>query len=114
MYVPAPYSIYKNIFKLEPGCILSLDSGSSISNLDGIPTAPISDNNLSISRYWSIENVAMAGLDNPFQSKNEALAELEEKIFKSIFRQSLSDVPVGAFLSGGMILHNCCFNANPI
>ena len=34
MYVPAPYSIYQNIFKLEPGCILTLDIGSSISNLD--------------------------------------------------------------------------------
>jgi len=102
MYVPAPYSIYKNIFKLEPGCILSTDIGSSISNLVAIPKAPISDNKLSISRYWSIENVARSGISNLFQSKTEALVELEEKIYKSIARQSLSDVPIGAFLSGGI------------
>ena len=55
MYVPAPYSIYKGIFKLEPGCILNVDIGSSIPTVDTIPMAPFADNKLSISRYWSIE-----------------------------------------------------------
>ena len=102
MYVPAPYSIYKGIFKLEPGCILNVDIGSSIPTVDTVPMAPFADNKLSISRYWSIEGVAKNGISNPFLTKTEAIDALEEKILKAISRQSLSDVPVGAFLSGGI------------
>ena len=97
MYVPAPYSIYKGIFKLEPGCILNVDIGSSIPTVDTIPMAPFADNKLSISRYWSIEGVAKNGISNPFLTKTEAIDALEEKILKAISRQSLSDVPVEHF-----------------
>jgi len=87
-YIPAPYSIYENISKLEPGCLLRFSS------IDAEP---------SISRYWSPSEVAQAGLRDPFSgSAVNAVDELDALLKKSIKQQMLSDVPLGAFLSGGI------------
>lgn len=86
--IPAPYSIYKGIRKLEPGCLLTLSSEL---------TEP------SISRYWSLTDIAREGVKRPFEgSANEAVDELARLATNAIRGQMMADVPLGAFLSGGI------------
>lgn len=87
-YVPAPYSIYKGISKLEPGTLLTVSLESR---------RPI------YTTYWSGDLVAEAGKANPYQgSPSEAVGDLENLLNGSIKSQMMGDVPVGAFLSGGI------------
>lgn len=87
-YIPAPYSIYENIYKLEPGCILEIKS-------------PF--NKYDISIYWSIKEVAQHGQEHLFKGTyEEAVDELERLLKASIQDQMMADVPVGAFLSAGI------------
>ncbi|MCI6920227.1 MAG: asparagine synthase (glutamine-hydrolyzing) [Lachnospiraceae bacterium] len=87
-YIPAPYSIYENIYKLEPGCILEIKS-------------PF--NKYDISTYWSIKEVAQHGQEHLFHGAyEEAVDELERLLKASIQDQMMADVPVGAFLSAGI------------
>ena len=90
--VPAPLSIYRHLFKLEPGCILTL------TNLDPFDEPPAR----LIRRYWSYEEVVRDGLSDPFSTEAEALTALEAALNIAIDGQSMADVPVGAFLSGGI------------
>ena len=87
-YIPAPYSVYENIYKLEPGTILTLK-------------APYKE--YSIESYWSMKEAAKRGEQNPFKgSEEEATEELERLLKASIADQMVADVPVGAFLSSGI------------
>ncbi len=87
-YVPTPYSIYSGILKLEPGSILTI-------SLDH-PTAKIN-------RYWDFINIASSSLANPFKgSMEDATDTLDSLIRDAIKLQMISDVPIGAFLSGGI------------
>ncbi|WP_240342516.1 asparagine synthase (glutamine-hydrolyzing) [Methylococcus sp. EFPC2] len=88
-YVPAPYSIYKGIYKLLPGTYLSLETGA----VGDEPAAKT---------YWSARAVAEAGVSAPFTgSEQAALSELERLLKQSVNQQMVADVPLGAFLSGG-------------
>lgn len=87
-YIPAPYSIYKDIYKLEPGCLLELE-------------APYK--NIKISTYWSMTETAIYGQSHLFAgTETEAAEELERLLKASIKEQMVADVPVGAFLSAGI------------
>lgn len=87
-YVPAPYSVYRGIWKLEPGKILKVKSPFDKPE---------------ISTYWSMIETAVFGQKNPFRgSEAEAAQELERLLRKSIAGQMVADVPVGAFLSAGI------------
>lgn len=87
-YISAPFSIFRGIRKLEPGCFLTLGSG------DGEPF---------VERYWSAMDTAMDGAANRQSgSDSEFTDELERTLEAVIGRQMLSDVPLGAFLSGGV------------
>ena len=87
-YIPAPYSIYKDIYKLDAGCMLELD-------------APYQEP--WISAYWSVREAAIYGQAHPFQgSRQEAADELERLLKAAIKEQMVADVPVGAFLSAGI------------
>ena len=87
-YIPAPYSIYQDIYKLDAGCMLEID-------------APYQK--LQISTYWSVREAARYGQEHPFQgSRQEAADELERLLKASIKDQMVADVPVGAFLSAGI------------
>ena len=87
-YIPAPYSVYKDIYKLDAGCILELD-------------APYKSPK--ISSYWSVRDVAKYGEAHPFQgTREEAADELERLLKAAIKEQMVADVPVGAFLSAGI------------
>ena len=87
-YVPAPYSIYTGIKKLLPGHLLCLKSPS-----DATESHP----------YWSLDKVIQNGLDSSFTgSEEEATDELEVRLKKTVKSRMVSDVPLGAFLSGGI------------
>jgi asparagine synthase (glutamine-hydrolysing) len=86
--IPSPYSIYKGISKLQAGSLLTVSSAKS---------EPI------ISPYWSSVDVAMAGVQNPFSGRpDEAINQLERLAMDAISQQMMADVPLGAFLSGGI------------
>ena len=100
--VPAPFSIYERLFKLEPGCILSVSPDIVYSRTIDPPPSEARNGPLQIERYWSARDGVLAGLADPFRSEGEALDALEEAIVRSIAGQAVADVPVGAFLSGGL------------
>ncbi len=89
-YIPAPYSVYEGIYKLEPGTVLKLEE-------------PFGRENLSLSAYWSMKEAAKRGQENLFRgSREEAADELERLLKESVRGQMEADVPVGAFLSAGI------------
>jgi len=86
-YIPAPWSIYEGIFKLSPGTYLTLSSHD-----DTIRYVP----------YWSVKQTALKGITDPFLGNDqEAVDELEILLKSAVRAQLISDVPLGAFLSGG-------------
>jgi asparagine synthase (glutamine-hydrolysing) len=93
-YVPAPLSIYENIFKLTPGTILTLTKTNSRFE-PGVLAVPV--------EFWSLEDCASSGLSQPFLGSDEAaIEELDKMLSDSVNQQLISDVPVGVFLSGGI------------
>lgn len=87
-YIPSPYSIYQNIYKLPPGCILTI-----------YPTASESEPK----PYWSAKTIAESGIADPFiGSEAEAIAQLDALLRDAVSLRMISDVPLGAFLSGGI------------
>ena len=86
--VPAPKSIYRGISKLRAGSMLTLGAGAA---------DPI------IEDYWSGAEVARDGVANPLDlGPEEAVDELERILERAVSRQMMADVPLGAFLSGGV------------
>ena len=100
-YVPAPFSIYRHIYKLEPGCILEAGPDVAAAVLDRAPR-PDTSGRLSVQRYWSYRDVVQDGLRDPIGDEGEALEMLERVLGEAIGGQAIADVPVGAFLSGGV------------
>jgi asparagine synthase (glutamine-hydrolysing) len=98
-YVPAPRSIYRRIFKLEPGSILALTPETALQPSAGP---------LPARRYWSYRNVVQRGLADPIASEPEALEALDGALAAAVTGQSFADVPVGAFLSGGIDSSTVC------
>jgi asparagine synthase (glutamine-hydrolysing) len=101
-YVPAPLSIYRDIYKLEPGCILTVTPEIHRQRPSGTPSEARKTEGLTIERYWSYRETVAAGLDDPIQDEDEALHQLEQALADAITGQAVADVPVGAFLSGGI------------
>lgn len=101
-YVPAPRSIHPGVYKLEPGCILTVDGAPP----PVAPNAPLrpgeSFGSLSIRRYWSLNEVIESGAKSRFQTEADALGSLDETLRRAVARQMIADVPLGAFLSGGI------------
>jgi len=86
-YVPAPFSIYQGIKKMIPGTILTLSSDEM----------QISEN-----KYWDFRSLITAKGRHSFIDFGTAIDELEKLIIRSVRSQMMSDVPLGAFLSGGV------------
>ena len=87
-YIPAPHSIYQGIAKLEPGCLLTVSLAQP---------EPV------VLRYWSAAAVAVAGCAAPFAGTPEQAVDALEVLLKSaVQQQMMADVPLGAFLSGGI------------
>jgi asparagine synthase (glutamine-hydrolysing) len=100
-YIPAPRSIYRSIFKLPPGTILTLSKDALAQPLSSPPEEGCTGS-LQLRRYWSYRDVVRQGLADPVRHEGEALEMLEEALAGAIKGQSFADVPVGAFLSGGI------------
>jgi asparagine synthase (glutamine-hydrolysing) len=89
-YIPAPYSIFQGIQKLRQGHYVNINVGQQADSVESKP-------------YWSMSAVIETGLKNPFAgSDTEAIDTLESQLSQSISGQMLADVPLGAFLSGGV------------
>jgi asparagine synthase (glutamine-hydrolysing) len=91
-YVPAPHAIFEGFRKLEPGCIRTFDLPADTKGGEGRLTP-----------YWTLANVASSGMANPFAGDDlEAVDELERCLSDSVALRMIADVPLGAFLSGGV------------
>jgi len=87
-YVPSPHCIYKGLHKLRPGHILTLSSAAG--QAESHP-------------FWSGEEVARNGLCSRFDGSDaEAIDQLHAKLLEAVRLRMIADVPLGAFLSGGI------------
>jgi asparagine synthase (glutamine-hydrolysing) len=87
-YVPTPHCIYKGLNKLQPGCMLTLDSETATPQ---------------IQCYWSAKEVAYAGQRSPLNiSDAEVVENLHQLLLHAVKLRMIADVPLGAFLSGGI------------
>ncbi len=100
-YIPAPLSIYRGIFKLPPAAILTVDAqglGEPLSQ----PPSEGRRGGVELQFYWSYREIVREGLAEPISDERQAIDELESVLARAIADQSAADVPVGAFLSGGI------------
>ncbi|TXC74468.1 asparagine synthase (glutamine-hydrolyzing) [Sphingorhabdus soli] len=100
-YIPAPLSIYRGIFKLEPGTWMSITTDAAQSHRRSAPTLESSDG-LTIQRYYDHADVVAAGAAQPFSSYDAAKQAVGDSLAGAIEKQLVADVGVGAFLSGGI------------
>lgn len=92
-YIPDPQTVYGGVYKLRAGTWICIRSEN------------IADQSLPVPQtYWSLKEVAEFGLRNPISSENpqEAVQRLEALLTSAISGQLMGDVPIGAFLSGGI------------
>lgn len=86
--IPAPYSIYEGIFKLPPGTLLTVSASQK--DLKPVP-------------YWTVGEVVASGVAQPFTGSPAQVADhLEGLLASAVGQQMVADVPLGAFLSGGI------------
>ena len=91
-YVPGSLSIYQNINKVKPGTFLEFNIESISQKKDPIETV-----------YWSLADQVAKAQENPYKGTyEEAKNNLELLLIDSIKKQSVADVQLGAFLSGGI------------
>ena len=87
-YVPSPLSIYRDVEKVPSGTYVEIDRSGSVA--EPVP-------------YWSYADVVSAGAATPFEgTRAEATDLLEDLVRSSVRNRMISDVPIGAFLSGGI------------
>ncbi|GAB3791394.1 asparagine synthase (glutamine-hydrolyzing) [Dyella agri] len=87
--IPAPYAIHRGVTKLRPGHLLRIPADAP---QDAQPRP-----------YWRYNDAVGAGLDHPLDGTDEeAIDALETQLGASVGAQMLADVPLGAFLSGGI------------
>jgi len=87
--IPAPHSIYEGIYKLPPATILavSVEKGGTAAS----------------TTYWSLKKTMENGIVEPFPgSELDAVRDLEDLLRDAVKIRMLADVPLGAFLSGGI------------
>jgi asparagine synthase (glutamine-hydrolysing) len=89
--IPSPYSIYEGVSKLRPGTVVTVaQAGGRVVEAKPIP-------------YWSARDAAEAGIRQPLQGSTEELTdELERLLSVAVSARMEADVPLGAFLSGGI------------
>lgn len=93
-YVPAPLSIFEGIGKLPPASFVTVSIDADMPSLGDICA--------STETYWSMFDAAQAGVSEPFTSDEAALDALEDTLGTAVEQRLIADVPVGAFLSGGI------------
>jgi asparagine synthase (glutamine-hydrolysing) len=89
-YIPAPHTIYQGIYKLPAGAVLTLPAAG----LSALPSPR---------PYWRLRETAERGVADPFTgSPAEAVSQLELLLKDAVRLRMVADVPLGAFLSGGV------------
>jgi len=89
-YVPSPYSIYRNVHKLPPGTRLRLEEASPPTRIEPVP-------------YWSAREAVERGrASQPSRDPRQAEIDLKMLLIDAVRMRMISDVPLGAFLSGGI------------
>ncbi|MBO5623438.1 MAG: asparagine synthase (glutamine-hydrolyzing), partial [Butyrivibrio sp.] len=83
-YITAPDTIFKDVYKLEPGAILRFRNGE-----------------IKKWKYWDIKEVYKENAKNPVESYEEAKEGLKQRLRNSVAGRMIADVPLGTFLSGG-------------
>ncbi|MCR4990332.1 MAG: asparagine synthase (glutamine-hydrolyzing) [Lachnospiraceae bacterium] len=83
-YINAPDTIFENVYKLEPGSVLTFSGG-----------------NIKTEKYWDIKDTYFRMQKNPVSDLGTAKQELKDILTKSVRQRMISDVPLGTFLSGG-------------
>lgn len=83
-YIPGPYSVYEGVRKVPAGCIVTVRE----------------DGNQSEAKYWDFRSIVTSR--HEMATPEESVDELEARLRTSVRRQMVSDVPLGAFLSGGI------------
>ncbi len=91
-FVPSPATMFENVSKLPPGHTLVLDA-SDVPQDGGNGAAPPID----VRRYWRLDYLPKLQI-----SEDEAIEQVRARVLKAIELHLVADVPVGAFLSGGM------------
>jgi asparagine synthase (glutamine-hydrolysing) len=92
-YIPSPFTIYNGINKLPPGSYLKIQNLNNNSSND----------NLKPIYYWNFNQIIINAQNNIFNiADNDAINLVEDQLNKTIKGQMISDVPLGAFLSGGI------------
>lgn len=92
-YVPSPWSIYQGIRKLAPGTYIRVNGDRCAG--EGRVQEP--------ERYWSLEGAIVRGEERPFEGDaDEAVDALQNVLADAVVAQLAADVPLGAFLSGGI------------
>ncbi|MFL6716694.1 MAG: asparagine synthase (glutamine-hydrolyzing) [Burkholderiaceae bacterium] len=87
-YIPAPHSIHEGISKLPAGCLLSVS---------------LRNRKPALSRYWHGDLIARDGARHAYAgSAADAVKDLECLLMEAVGQQMVADVPLGAFLSGGI------------
>jgi len=88
-YIPAPHSIYKDIFKLTPGSYIQFNTRTKLLDKP--------------KKYWSLKGAYEEGIKNQYNySNSSAVSSLDKLLNQTIKEKMISDVPLGAFLSGGI------------
>jgi asparagine synthase (glutamine-hydrolysing) len=86
-YIQAPHSIYEGVFKLEPGHYIVVSENLALQSMP----------------YWSAQSAILQAKANPYQGSFEnAVIELDTILTQAVSLRMMSDVPLGAFLSGGV------------
>jgi asparagine synthase (glutamine-hydrolysing) len=102
-YVPEPWSIYQGIYKLPAGCLFAI-SLKQVHSRQGFSPDPESEQStLRPLRYWSARDTVESGVRSPFTgTEEEAIEQLDRLLREVISLRMIADVPLGAFLSGGV------------
>ncbi len=92
LYIPCPKTLYKDIFKLEPGHFLTYD---------------LTTQRIESKRYWSL-----AALERQNVEETDSKTFIQNSVHNAVKEQLVSDVPVGFFLSGGIDSSIVCYEAS--
>lgn len=84
--MPAPKTVFKDVYMLEPSTIMTIDQ----------------DRNIKKNKYWDLLNVAQSGVEQSFRDELLSHDEIIDNVNSAVKSRLVSDVPVGAFLSGGI------------
>lgn len=102
-YVPAPYCIYRNLHQLMPGSVLGISGDHGHRGTDFSPFPESEQTPWRPVRYWSARSAVERGCTQVFpMSEQEAIEELDRFLREAVRMRMVADVPLGAFLSGGV------------